>query len=476
MHRYSRMHLSPEVAMRNLDAIDLDEKSRIAEGIALIAVIDERRDYLGAGYSCMRNYCMGRLHMSEDKALRRIQVAHTALRCPELFEYLADGRLSVTTASALAPHLEPENAAALLEASAFRSRPEIVRMLAVRSCAPSAAPAGDLLAEATPSVQVANAPVHVISQPSRCDCVAVDIATTEHAPAHAKHRRRGRVTPSATGDYDVRFTITEAEHANLRKAQALLGQAVPSGDPALIYARAMKLLVAHLEKQRLGVKPGAAVPAPSSNRIPKALKRLVWERDGGRCTFVSADGHCCEETVRVEVDHITPLAQGGKSTPENLRLLCSAHNRYEAERVLGKEHVQGRRELTRRERAKAKLAARAAQERQAARAAAQAAQERQAARAAAQAAQERQAAQARQEAQQERERQQTRAAARKERRDIVYAALRSLGSGVADARRGAEIADAMPDDATPEECLKEALRVLARPLIQRGERMAGCTA
>ena len=54
MHRYSRMHLSPEVAMRNLGAIDLEEKSRIAEGIALIAVIDERRDYLAAGYSCMR--------------------------------------------------------------------------------------------------------------------------------------------------------------------------------------------------------------------------------------------------------------------------------------------------------------------------------------------------------------------------------------------------------------------------------------
>ena len=79
MHRYSRMHLPPEVAMRNLDAIDLEEKSRIAEGLALIAVIDERRDCLAAGYPCMRNYCMGRLHMSEGRALRRIQVARAAV-------------------------------------------------------------------------------------------------------------------------------------------------------------------------------------------------------------------------------------------------------------------------------------------------------------------------------------------------------------------------------------------------------------
>ena len=132
MHRYPRMHLSPEAAMRTLDAIDLEEKSRIAEGLALIAVIDARRDFLAAGYSCMRSYCMGRLHMSEARALRRIHVARVALRFPEVFEHLADGRLSVTTAAVLAPHLAPETAAALLAASAFRPKHEIVQMLAER--------------------------------------------------------------------------------------------------------------------------------------------------------------------------------------------------------------------------------------------------------------------------------------------------------------------------------------------------------
>ena len=34
MNRFSRMHLSPDVAMRALDGIDLEEKSKLAEGIA----------------------------------------------------------------------------------------------------------------------------------------------------------------------------------------------------------------------------------------------------------------------------------------------------------------------------------------------------------------------------------------------------------------------------------------------------------
>src|SRR6185436_5219202 len=133
MHRFSRMHLSAADALRKLDTIDLEEKSRIAEGIALIAVIDHRKDYLGAGYASMCRYCEERLHMSEDKALKRIQVARVALRFPEVFEYLADGRLSVSTAATLAPHLQPETASELLVASKFRPRHEILRLIADRA-------------------------------------------------------------------------------------------------------------------------------------------------------------------------------------------------------------------------------------------------------------------------------------------------------------------------------------------------------
>jgi hypothetical protein len=265
----------------------------------------------------------------------------------------------VTTAAVLAPYLTPETAAGLLAGAAFQSRHEIVQMLAERSRAPVAslvAAAGGLLVETT-SCQ--HAPVHAISHLTHCDCVLGDIAVAEHAPAHGGVRRRGRVTPCATGDYDVRLSITEAEHAELVRAQALLGHSVPSGDPALIYARAMTHYLAHLEKQRLGVKPGAAAPGaePGGRAIPKALRRFVWERDGGRCAFVSADGHRCEETARLEIDHITPVALGDKSTPDNLRLLCSTHNRHEAERLLGKERVQRRREIAAREGARGRLAA-----------------------------------------------------------------------------------------------------------------------
>jgi hypothetical protein len=142
MHRFDRMHLSPEATLRTAETLDLEEKSKLAEGIAVLAVIDHRRDYLAAGYACTLDFCVDRLHMSQDRALKRIQVARVALRFPQVFEYLADGRLSVSTASVLAPHLAPETAADLLAASAFRSRQEILRLLAERSRPVAAQPTG----------------------------------------------------------------------------------------------------------------------------------------------------------------------------------------------------------------------------------------------------------------------------------------------------------------------------------------------
>ena len=176
MNRFSRMHLSPEEAIRSIEAVDLGEKSKIAEWIALIATIDERRDYLPASYSCTLNFCMGRLHISRDAALRRIQIAHAAQRCPELFECLADGRLGVTTAAVLAPHLEPGTADELLAAAAFQPKHEVIRLVAERARLFAVAPA-ELVSE--PVVEAAScedAPAHAIWHLTRCDCVAADTA------------------------------------------------------------------------------------------------------------------------------------------------------------------------------------------------------------------------------------------------------------------------------------------------------------
>lgn len=70
--------------------------------------------------------------------------------------------------------------------------------------------------------------------------------------------------------------------------------------------------------------------------IATPVKRSVWERDGGRCTFIGAKGNRCPERHRLEFHHDEPYALGGDRSPSNIRLLCHAHNAYMAELDYGK--------------------------------------------------------------------------------------------------------------------------------------------
>jgi hypothetical protein len=74
--------------------------------------------------------------------------------------------------------------------------------------------------------------------------------------------------------------------------------------------------------------------------IPRHVRREVWARDGGRCTFVAADGQRCGTRERLELDHVRPYALGGASSTSNLRLRCRAHNLFEAGRIFGAEFMR----------------------------------------------------------------------------------------------------------------------------------------
>lgn len=89
-----------------------------------------------------------------------------------------------------------------------------------------------------------------------------------------------------------------------------------------------------------------AVPNRRSRHIPNDVRREVADRDGERCAFVAPDGRRCESRARLEFDHHpVPFGRGGEHTPENLRLLCRAHNAWTAERDYGRAviHAQARR-------------------------------------------------------------------------------------------------------------------------------------
>ena len=84
-----------------------------------------------------------------------------------------------------------------------------------------------------------------------------------------------------------------------------------------------------------GTKPARAAtptakPCASRRAIPAAVKRQVWQRDGGRCSYLDRQtGRRCNSRHMIEIDHIMPYALGGGADPGNLRLLCGARDNAE---------------------------------------------------------------------------------------------------------------------------------------------------
>ena len=82
------------------------------------------------------------------------------------------------------------------------------------------------------------------------------------------------------------------------------------------------------------------------------VRREVFTRDVGRCSFVSATGRRCVAQAFIELDHVTPFAWLGGEEVRNMRLLCGPHNLLHARRCFGALHIQAKIARKRREAAK----------------------------------------------------------------------------------------------------------------------------
>src|SRR4249919_3749722 len=121
MKRIPISRLSNDALVRELDESVARDCPHTARQVALIAEVEKRRLYAPAGYPSMYAYCVGRLHLSEDAAYKRIKAARAARKCPAVLAAMAEGRVHLTGVVLLRPHLTAANAEELLRAATHKS-------------------------------------------------------------------------------------------------------------------------------------------------------------------------------------------------------------------------------------------------------------------------------------------------------------------------------------------------------------------
>lgn len=118
---------------------------------------------------------------------------------------------------------------------------------------------------------------------------------------------------------------------------------VPDGDVGRILSRAISELLARVRKQKFGetTAPRSASPSEQPSRhIPAEIRRAVWQRDAGRCTYVSADGHRCDSKEFIEFDHTDAWARTHSHSIAGITLRCRSHNRLRARHDFGAAHMK----------------------------------------------------------------------------------------------------------------------------------------
>lgn len=273
----SLLNLSDDDLLHETDRLAAHERVSTSALIAALSEVDARRLYLAEGFSCMFFYCTRRLHLAEQAAYKRIEVARVSRSVPAILAALEAGALNLTTALLIAPYLTAENQGDLIAAASFKSKRDVEALIS---------------------------------------------------------ERFGK--PDVPRGYKIQFTADQDTYDKLRQAQALLRHQNPYGDLAPIINKALTLLIADIERRRLGLvarpRRMARATATDSRHIPAHVRRTVWTRDGGQCAFVGPMGRCGEKGL-LEFHHVKPFAHRGEATVENVELRCRAHNAYEAKRA-----------------------------------------------------------------------------------------------------------------------------------------------
>jgi 5-methylcytosine-specific restriction endonuclease McrA len=298
-------HLSDPDLVTAVARLATAERDATASLIAHLAELYGRRLHERAGFSSLFTFCTEALRLSESEAYDRMKAAKVVRRYPAVLGMLASGAVTLTTIRLLAPHLTTANHQELFAAASGMGKRQVQ----------------ELLAQRFPEPDVCFS-VRRLSDPN-------GVFTPAPPPL---------MRPLSPDRYQITFTATGETRGNLELAQDLLRHALPSGDPAQIFARALEVLVEELVKQKYAanrVPRSGQGTADDSRHIPAEVKRAVFIRDHGRCAFVGSHGRTCGERAFVEFHHLVPFAAGGRSTVDNIQLRCRAHNSYEAEMFYG---------------------------------------------------------------------------------------------------------------------------------------------
>ena len=162
---------------------------------------------------------------------------------------------------------------------------------------------------------------------------------SDSAPKRSSEVEHGSAAPATSPRSRAHTASPATRHGQAELDRASCAAAQDGGGHTNSAAKRLSYAAGHgatvpanrspaLERHLAALSCFSALPDSRSRYIPAAVRREVWRRDQGRCSYVDRhSGRRCGSRYRLEIDHIVPFALGGATELSNLRLRCKAHHK-----------------------------------------------------------------------------------------------------------------------------------------------------
>ncbi len=317
--------------LSRLAALSKKQAEAECEIIAYLVEVNLRSLHLKKAYRSLFEFTFKFLKCSEATASRRVAVTRIAGKFPVVLEMLRTQQATLTSLALIAPHLTHENQAYLLEKVAGASKRETEKLIAGFS---PEKPKRDVIRPAAVSVPETPRTGETLSKKEDTTQRGETLVLGSAVAEESTRRNRIRIAFDAPAELAVKIERLKDLHAHKLK-DGSLAEVIEMAVDMLLTKTAPEGTAEPRNKVRRKVDAPArdARAHVEARRPPAAVQRDVWKRDEGQCTFTDFEGRRCSARGRLQIDHIKPWALGGSSRdPDNLRLLCQAHNLFAAEK------------------------------------------------------------------------------------------------------------------------------------------------
>lgn len=318
--------LTQEELIAKIKSLAQEERRVTLELLQHLKEMDTRKLYLDLGFSSLFEYLTKELSYSESSAYRRIQSMRMIKEIPELEGKVASGAVNLSTLTQVSRFFKRQ-----AESSSGQTQIETEEQSSSR-------------------IWSSDEKLSLIGALENKSSRTVERELAALSPENPAAERFRAISSKQT---ELKIILNREQlnkfnrlkslmsHKNLSSAElieAALDVVLEKVDPARKEERArnrLKKLKTASASLKPRVEDGVSL-VPTNNKkikeksryIAQAVRRKVWIKGDGRCSYVDpATKRKCESQHFIQIDHIQPFHQDGDNSEKNLRLLCGEHNR-----------------------------------------------------------------------------------------------------------------------------------------------------